>query len=177
MVIKRKESVDARMVSKSNIGDYNMKAAVYPGTFDPFTKGHYDLIFRASKLFDRLIVAVATSARKVPAFCIEDRIAMASAALSSMKNVSVEVCEGLLVEFAKTNDCQTIVRGLRAVSDFDYEFQLAGMNHQMNPGIETVFLPALGDVAFISSTMVREIVSLGGDPSSFVPAAVLPYLK
>ena len=154
-----------------------MKVAVYPGTFDPFTKGHLDLISRASKLFDRLIVAVATSARKVPAFAIDDRVAMATAALSGRDNVTVDVCQGLLVEFAQTNGCQTIVRGLRAVSDFDYEFQLAGMNHQMKPQIETIFLPALGDVAFISSTMIREIVSLGGDPSSFVPDAVLPYLK
>ena len=150
--------------------------AVYPGTFDPFTNGHLSLINRAAKMFDQLLVAVATNSRKKPAFSIDDRINMARDSLVMFDNVTVEVCEGLLVEFAAKKGCQTIIRGLRAVSDFDYEFQLAGMNHTMNANIETVFLPAIGELAFISSTMVREVVSLGGDPSRFVPAVVNDYL-
>ncbi len=154
-----------------------MRVAVYPGTFDPFTNGHLDLITRASELFDKLVVAVAVSARKQPVFSIDDRLAMASASLLGIKNVTVDVCDGLLVDFAAEKGCQIIVRGLRAVSDFDYEFQLAGMNHQLQSRIETVFLPALGDVAFVSSTMIREIVNLGGDASPFVPDVVLPFLS
>jgi pantetheine-phosphate adenylyltransferase len=150
--------------------------AVYPGTFDPFTNGHFSLIQRAAKMFDQLIVAVATNSRKKPAFPIDDRVRLAREVLVCFDNVTVEVCEGLLVDFASKKSCQTIIRGLRAVSDFDYEFQLAGMNHAMESAIETVFLPAIGDLAFISSTMVREIVALGGNPARFVPAIVNDYL-
>jgi pantetheine-phosphate adenylyltransferase len=151
--------------------------AVYPGTFDPFTNGHLALIGRAALLFDHLVVAVAVNSRKHPVYSLEDRLAMVTAALSDYANVSVECCEGLLVDFAEEKGCSSIVRGLRAVSDFDYEFQLAGMNNQLKPAIETVFLPAIGDAAFVSSTMVREILSLGGDVSAFVPPVILPYLS
>jgi pantetheine-phosphate adenylyltransferase len=153
------------------------KIAVYPGTFDPFTNGHLALIERASSLFDQLIIAVATSARKSPVYKLEERLLMASESLSALKNVTVECCEELLVDFVKSRGSRIIVRGLRAVSDFDYEFQLSGMNHRLNSNIETVFLPALGNSAFISATMVREIVRLGGDVSPFVPREVLPFLK
>ena len=152
------------------------QVAVYPGTFDPFTNGHLSLIERASCIFGRVIVAVATSSRKSPVYTLEQRLSMARSALSHRENVSVEPCEGLLVDFVTACKSRIIVRGLRAVSDFDYEFQLSGMNHRLDANVETVFLPALGDSAFVSATMVREIVRLGGDVSPFVPQAVLPFL-
>lgn len=151
--------------------------AVYPGTFDPITNGHKDLITRTAQIFDEVIIAVASAARKSPAFSLADRIALTEQALLGFDNVTVCPCEGLLVDFAAANQAQVIVRGLRAVSDFDYEFQLAGMNTAMAPNIETVFLPASSKHAFISSTMVREIVSLGGDVSAFVPKAVIDFLR
>ena len=150
--------------------------AVYPGTFDPFTNGHLALIERAAGLFDQLVVAIATSERKQPMCSLEDRLTMAELSLQTLANVTVEHCDGLLVDFARQHECNVIVRGLRAVSDFDYEFQLAGMNRQLSPRVETIFLPAVGDAAFISGTMVREVVGLGGDVRQFVPPCVLPYI-
>lgn len=151
--------------------------AVYPGTFDPVTNGHVALVRRAATLFDTVIVAVAETARKNPAFSFEQRIAMAESSLDGIDNVEVVSFGGLLVEFVRIHGVKIIIRGLRAVSDFDYEFQLAGMNHQMAPEVETVFLPALGETAYISGTMVREIMNLGGDPSEFVPSVVMDYLQ
>ena len=153
------------------------RIAVYPGTFDPFTNGHLGLIERASRIFDHLIVAIAVSARKSPTYSLQQRIEMARRSLAVLDNVTVEACEGLLVDFVASRGSRIIVRGLRAVSDFDYEFQLSGMNHCLDSNIETVFLPALGESAFVSGTMVREIMRLGGDVSAFVPGAVLSFFS
>lgn len=149
--------------------------AIYPGTFDPITNGHVDIIQRAAQLFDEIIVAVALSARKEPYFSLEDRLAMCRNILSDINNVTVETMDILLVEFAKRHKATVIIKGLRTASDFDYEFQMAAMNHSMAPEIETIFLQARGEHAYISSTMIREIISLGGNVSPFVHSIVLDY--
>ncbi len=153
------------------------RIAVYPGTFDPITNGHVDLVKRAATLFDGIVVAVATSLRKTPCFSLEDRLVMSQQACSEFNNVTVLPFAGLLVDFAREQQATIILRGLRAMSDFDYEFQQAGMNHKMAADIETVFLPAGENTAYISGTMVREIISLDGDVSPFVPPIVLQYLQ
>lgn len=142
--------------------------AVYPGTFDPITNGHSDLIHRASKLFDKVIVAVAESPSKKPTFSVEERVAMAKLVLGDIDNLSVVGFNSLLVNFAQECKAQVILRGLRAVSDFEYEFQLAGMNRKLNSQIETMFLTPAEKYAYISSSLVREIAALGGDVSEFV---------
>ena len=151
--------------------------AVYPGTFDPITRGHEDLVRRASSLFDEMIVAVADSRGKRPFFEVEERVAMAREALAGFTNVRVEGFSGLLMEFLRKHDAKIILRGLRAVSDFEYEFQLAGMNRKLYPDVETLFLTPAEQYMFISATMVREIVSLGGDVSAFVNPLVIPRMK
>ena len=151
--------------------------AVYPGTFDPITRGHEDLVRRASTLFDEMIVAVADSRGKRPFFEVDERVAMAREALSGFANVRVEGFSGLLMEFLRKHDARIILRGLRAVSDFEYEFQLAGMNRKLYPDVETLFLTPAEQYMFISATMVREIVSLGGDVSAFVNPLVIPRMK
>lgn len=142
--------------------------AVYPGTFDPITNGHEDLIQRASRLFDEVLVAVAHSQTKRPFFAHDERVALAVEVLSPYKNVSVMGFSGLLSQFVKEQDCSIILRGLRAVSDFEYEFQLAGMNRRLAPGVETLFLTPSDKYLFLSATIVREIAVLGGDISAFV---------
>ncbi len=142
--------------------------AVYPGTFDPITNGHSDLIHRASQLFDQVIVAVAESPSKKPAFTVRERVAMAQLVLKESDNVTVVGFNSLLVHFVQECNAKVILRGLRAVSDFDYEFQLAGMNRRLNDQIETMFLTPAEKYAYISSSLVREIASLGGDVSEFV---------
>lgn len=144
------------------------KTIIYPGTFDPITYGHMDLIDRASALFDHVIVAIAANARKSPTFSYEERLELANSVLSD--NSRVEICgfEGLLIEFAKKKQAHVILRGLRAVSDFEFEFQLAGMNRRMAPEIETLFMAPGEHFIFLSATMVREIAQLGGDISEFV---------
>ena len=154
-----------------------IKRAVYPGTFDPITRGHEDLVRRASILFDEIIVAVADSKGKRPFFDVDERVAMAKQALAAYRNVRVEGFSGLLMEFLRTHDAKIILRGLRAVSDFEYEFQLAGMNRKLYPDVETLFLTPSEQYMFISATMVREILSLGGDVSSFVNPVVIPRMK
>ncbi len=151
--------------------------AVYPGTFDPITNGHSDLIERASRLFDRVIVAVAANPGKGTAFNLDERVALAAEVLSELGNVEIQSFDSLLVEFARANDGQVILRGLRAVSDFDYEFQLAGMNRRLAPDIETIFLTPSEQYAFISSSLVREIAALGGDVAPFVHPRVRAALK
>ena len=146
--------------------------AVYPGTFDPITNGHSDLIHRASKLFGEVIVAVAESPTKKPAFTVDERVAMANFVLKGADNVSVVGFNSLLVHFARECNARVILRGLRAVSDFDYEFQLAGMNRRLDAQIETMFLTPAEKYAYISSSLVREIAGLGGDVSEFVHAKV-----
>ena len=146
--------------------------AVYPGTFDPITLGHQDLIRRASRLFDTLIVAVADSGAKRPFFTRDERVGMARDALKYLRNVEVVGFSGLLMQFVQDHEARVVIRGLRAVSDFEYEFQLAGMNRGMYPDIETLFLTPGEQYMFISATIVREISVLGGDVSKFVHPAV-----
>ncbi len=153
------------------------KKAVYPGTFDPMTLGHEDLVRRAAKLFDHVILAVADSRAKRPLFTLAERIDMARTALSDVKNVKVEGFSGLLMRFVEDHGAQVVMRGVRAVSDFDYEFQLAGMNRKMYPEIETVFMTPGEEYMFVSATLVREISVLGGDVSKFVSLGVAKRLK
>ncbi|MFZ3321715.1 MAG: pantetheine-phosphate adenylyltransferase [Usitatibacter sp.] len=142
--------------------------AVYPGTFDPITNGHEDLIQRASKLFDHVVVGVAHSQAKRPFFSLDERVLLAREVLKPLKNVSVNGFKGLLSEYVKEQNASVILRGLRAVSDFEYEFQLAGMNRRLAPGVETLFLTPSDKYLFLSATIVREIAVLGGDISAFV---------
>ncbi|MCU7946223.1 MAG: pantetheine-phosphate adenylyltransferase, partial [Candidatus Thiodiazotropha sp. (ex Cardiolucina cf. quadrata)] len=145
-----------------------MITAVYPGTFDPITNGHSDLVRRASNLFDHLILAVAKNSGKNPAFDLDQRLALAQTVLKDMKNVEICAFDNLLVEFVQQRRANVILRGLRAVSDFEYEFQLAGMNRRLDPTIETLFLTPAEQFTFISAGLIREIASLGGDVSEFV---------
>lgn len=151
--------------------------AIYPGTFDPITKGHIDLVVRASKLFDHVIVAVAINPSKQPTFSLDERVNLAQQCLANSTNVEVCGFEGLLVEVAKQKKANVIIRGLRAVSDFEHEFQLAGMNRKMQPDIETLFLTPAEQFTYISSSLVREIAALGGDVSDFVAPCVRDALK
>ena len=150
-----------------------MKKAVYPGTFDPVTRGHEDLVRRAARLFDHVVLAVADSRTKRPFFSLEERVEMARIVLADCDNVTVQGFSGLLMDFMRQQQARIILRGLRAVSDFEYEFQMAGMNRQLYPDVETVFLTPAEQYMFISATMVREIATLGGDVSPFVNPAVL----
>ena len=145
-----------------------MIRAVYPGTFDPLTRGHEDLVRRASRLFDNLILAIADSRAKRPFFTLGERIDMAQQALGDVKNLTITGFTGLLTDFVQAQKASVVLRGLRAVSDFEYEFQLAGMNRDLNPEMETVFLTPGEQHMFISATLVREIATLGGDVSKFV---------
>ena len=146
-----------------------MSTVVYPGTFDPITLGHVDLVERALRLFDKVIVAVAHNAGKGPAFDVGQRCELARAALSGYDNVQVLPFDTLLVEFLREHRAQALLRGLRAVSDFEYEFQLASMNRHLAPEAETLFLTPSEQYAFISSSLVKEVASLGGDVTAFVP--------
>ncbi len=146
--------------------------AIYPGTFDPITNGHLDLVVRATEIFETIIVAVADNLTKSSLFSIEERVELASEVLSDLHNVRVMGFNNLLIDFAKQNGAGVILRGLRAVSDFEYEFQLAGMNRRMAPDLDTMFLTPAEQHAFISSSLVREIAKLGGDVSSFVPETI-----
>ena len=151
--------------------------AIYPGTFDPLTNGHSDLIERARPLFNKIIVAVAGRGGKKPTFNLDERISLARQVLKDMNNVEVCGFDTLLVDFAHAKKAKVVLRGLRAVSDFEYEFQLASMNRKMAPDIETMFLMPAEQYAFISSTLVKEVASLGGDISTFVHKEVHQALK
>lgn len=151
--------------------------AVYPGTFDPMTLGHEDLVRRAATLFDHVVIAVADSRTKRPLFTLAERIDMAKDALGDVKNVTVTGFSGLLMKFVQDHGAQIVVRGVRAVSDFDYEFQLAGMNRKMYPDVETVFMTPGEEYMFLSATLVREISVLGGDVSKFVSPGVARRLQ
>ena len=153
------------------------RTAIYPGTFDPITNGHHDLARRAASLFDRVIVAVAANPNKAPMFPLDARVEMAQRVLHDLPNVTVVGYSGLTVEFARTNNAAAVVRGLRAVSDFEFEFQLANMNRHMVREIETVFLTPQEQFTFISSSLVREIAVLGGDVREFVHPIVEAELK
>jgi pantetheine-phosphate adenylyltransferase len=150
---------------------------IYPGTFDPFTLGHVDLVRRAARLFDEIVVAVADSQAKRPCFTPDERFDIAREVLKPYPNVSVMRFSGLLIDFARAQSANVIMRGLRAVSDFEYEFQLAGMNRNLHPGIETLFLTPSEQYLFISATLVREIALLGGDVSKFAHPSVVEKLK
>jgi len=142
--------------------------AIYPGTFDPITKGHIDLAERASQLFDEVVIAIAASPSKQPLFDINERLEMAQISLSHIGNISVAKFDGLLIECLHTAQAQVVLRGLRAVSDFEYEFQLAAMNRRLDPTVETMFLTPSENYTFLSASMVKEIASLGGDVSQFL---------
>jgi pantetheine-phosphate adenylyltransferase len=154
-----------------------MIKAVYPGTFDPITRGHEDLVRRAADLFDTVVVGVADSRGKKPFFTLAERIDLARDALAQYTNVKVEGFSGLLRDFVHQQDARVILRGLRAVSDFEYEFQMAGMNRTLIPHVETVFLTPSEQYMFISATIVREIATLGGDVGPFVPPAVQERMR
>ena len=150
--------------------------AMYPGTFDPVTNGHVDLVRRAAKLFDRVVVAVAASPNKTPMFTLDERISMARTALADAPNITVDGYGGLTVDYVRQHGLKVIIRGLRAVSDFEYEFQLATMNRHLRSEVETVFLTPAEEYTFVSSTFVREIGVLGGDISPYVPPGVAAAL-
>src|SRR5512135_3211528 len=154
-----------------------MIKAVYPGTFDPFTRGHEDLARRASRLFDTLVLGIADSRAKRPFFTVHERIEMAREVLADVKNLTVVGFSGLLIDFVRQQNAQVVLRGLRAVSDFEYEFQLAGMNRDLHPAMETIFLTPGEQNMFVSATLVREIATLGGDVSKFVHPLVRDKLS
>ena len=153
------------------------RTAIYPGTFDPITNGHADLVHRAAVCFDRVIIAVTGSTAKATRFSLDERAALAREVMCEVRNVEIELFDGLLVEFARKRGAQVILRGLRAVSDFEYEFQLASMNRKLAPGIETMFLTPDEGYTFISSSLVREIAALGGDVGGFVHPVVEAALR
>ncbi|MEO8767671.1 MAG: pantetheine-phosphate adenylyltransferase [Nitrosospira sp.] len=154
-----------------------MDKAIYPGTFDPITRGHEDLVRRASQLFDQVVVAVAVSSGKKPSFTQKERVDMVRQVLADCRNVEVMAFSGLLMEFSQQQNARVILRGLRAVSDFEYEFQMAGMNRSINPEIETVFMTPSEQYMFISATIVREIALLGGSVDKFVHPLVAAQLR
>lgn len=149
---------------------------VYPGTFDPITNGHVDLVERAARLFDKVVVAVAASQKKGPLFTLEERVSLSAQVLSHLDNVEVTGFDILLTDFVTQQDSNCVLRGLRAVADFEYEFQLANMNRAIKPDFESVFLTPSETLSYISSSLVREIASLGGDINPFVPEAVASAL-
>ncbi len=151
--------------------------AVYPGTFDPLTRGHEDLVRRAARLFERVVVGIAESRGKRPIFTLAERVGIAREVLAPLPNVTVHGFDCLLMDFVNQHNARVILRGLRAVSDFEYEFQMAGMNRNLYPDVETLFLTPGEQYMFVSATMVREIASLGGDVSKFVPPHVLECLR
>ncbi len=154
-----------------------MIKAVYPGTFDPLTRGHEDLVRRASRLFDTIILGIAESRAKRTYFSLDERIEIAREVLADVKNLQVVGFEGLLIDFVRKHGARVVLRGLRAVSDFEYEFQLAGMNRALYPEMETVFLTPSEQNMFVSATLVREIATLGGDVSKFVHPGVVGRFK
>lgn len=154
-----------------------INCVIYPGTFDPITNGHVDLTERAAKLFDRVVIAIAHSETKTPLFTLDQRVALCETALGHLDNVEVAGFSNLLVDFARSQDARCVLRGLRAVADFEYEFQLANMNRALYPEFESIFLTPAEHLSYISSTLVREIASMGGDIRPFVPTNVAEALQ
>ncbi|WP_417755551.1 pantetheine-phosphate adenylyltransferase [Senegalimassilia anaerobia] len=154
-----------------------MKRALTPGTFDPITSGHLDVIARASQLVDEVVVAVADSQKKGPLFTLEERVELVRQATVHLSNVRVEPFKGLLVDFAKELDATVVVKGLRAITDFEYEFQMTAMNYQLSPQLETLFIMSPPQYMYLSSSIVREISKMGGDIQQFVPPCVYEALK
>jgi pantetheine-phosphate adenylyltransferase len=151
--------------------------AIYPGTFDPVTNGHVDLIQRGAKLFDHLVVAILRNYAKDPLFTVEERVEMLKEVTADIDNVSVATFGGLMVEFARLQGASAVLRGIRAISDYEYEFQMALMNRRLAPEIETVFLQPAGRYSFVSSRLIKEVFSLGGDVSGLLPPNVLKRLR
>lgn len=149
-----------------------MRRALYPGSFDPLTFGHLDIIERAADVFDELIVAIGVNSEKSPFLSVEDRLDLLKSCTSGLKNVSVSTFSGLLVDYAHTVDCQILVRGLRAVSDFEYEFRVSMANRKLAPDVETLFLMTRDEHSFLASSVVREVAKFGGDVTPFVPQIV-----
>ena len=156
---------------------YNMNIVIYPGTFDPITNGHTNIVERASKIFDKVIIAVAASPKKKPLFELDTRVNLAKQVLAHLPNIEVIGFDGLLADFIQENNANVILRGVRAVADFEYEFQLADMNRQLAPQAETIFLTPETHLSYLSSTLIREISYLGGDVSSFVHPKIVDALK
>ncbi len=154
-----------------------MRKAIYPGSFDPVTNGHLDIIMRASRLFDHVTVAVVVNPQKQSLFSVDERLRMLKDAARKFRNVGVDAFEGLLVDFLNKKKCFVIVKGLRAVTDFEYEFQMAHMNHKLHKKIETVFLIAASEHSFLSSSIVKEVAELGGNVGDLVPSHVAKRLK
>jgi len=154
-----------------------MRTVIYPGSFDPLTNGHLDIVHRAARLFDKVIVAVAKNESKNPLFSMSDRLGLVRQSVTELPNVEVDSFEGLLVEYVEANGGQAVIRGLRAVSDFEFEFQLALMNRKLNERVETIFMMPKDTYTFLSSRIVKEIARLGGDVQSFVPPAVVKALR
>jgi pantetheine-phosphate adenylyltransferase len=153
-----------------------MKRAIYPGSFDPVTNGHLDVVERARKLFDEVIVAVAHNDEKQPLFSLDDRLDLLKQTAGKIDNVRIAQFDGLLIEFARTAKANAVIRGLRAVSDFEFEFQMALMNRKLESGVETIFLMPKEEYTYLSSRLVKEIARLGGDVSKFVPSVVVTTL-
>ncbi|MBQ4145655.1 MAG: pantetheine-phosphate adenylyltransferase [Clostridia bacterium] len=154
-----------------------MNIAVYPGSFDPCTNGHLDVITRAAKLFDKVIVAVLVNSTKTPMFSVDERVQLLKLATSDIKNVEVRSFSGLLVDFMKLVDANVIIKGIRAVSDYEYEFQMALTNHALSNDIETIFIPTSQDYMFLSSSIVREIAKYGGSLKGLVPDCLIPVIN
>ena len=154
-----------------------MRIAVFPGSFDPITNGHLDLMMRAGQLFDQVIIAVANNERKLPLFTLSERVALIEAEIQSYPNIIVKGFADLLADFAVRHKASAVIRGLRAVSDFEYEFQLANMNRHLMPTVETLFLSPALEYSFLSSSLVKEVTRFGGDVSAFVPRAVQEALS
>jgi pantetheine-phosphate adenylyltransferase len=154
-----------------------MRTAIYPGSFDPLTNGHLDVLERATKLFDRVVVAIAGNESKNPLFTLDERLALMKPAIARIKNARADIFDGLLVEYAARQNARAIVRGLRAISDFEFEFQMALMNRKLAENIETIFMMPKETYTFISSRIVKEIARLGGDVAPFVPPHVAAALK
>ena len=150
-----------------------MKIAIYPGSFDPITNGHVDVVKRTAAVFDKVIIAVSVNSQKVPLFSIEERIELANSIFSDYDNVEVSTFTGLLAEYAKSVGAKTIIKGLRAVSDFEYEFQMAHMNKKINPDVETMFMMSNQKYSYLSSSIVKEVGRLGGDLTDLVPEQII----
>jgi len=155
----------------------NTVKAIYPGSFDPVTNGHLDLIARAANIFDHLVVAILRNSQKNPLFTVEERVAMLSEGIAEFGNVSVSTFDGLLVDFAREQRAHAVVRGIRAISDYEYEFQMALMNRRLSPEVETIFLMPDAKYSFVSSRLVKEVFRLGGSVEGLVPRFVIERMK
>ena len=165
------------MALENNIARQMSTLAIYPGSFDPLTNGHVDIILRGARLFDRIVVAILVNAEKSPLFTLEERVEIARAVFTDQPSVEVDTFAGLLVDYVERRGAQTIVRGLRAVSDFEYEFQMALMNRHLEPTLETVFMMPAEQYTYLSSRLIKEVFSLGGEVRGLVPSTVEDWMR